>query len=101
MSDLALRFLLFEGIASILLGTILIGHRFSVQPFDRIRLTQFGFALVAVSLLWVVSGLGPKWAISPTFLTEKPRQHPFVENQVSHEGTGDTKRFTGIASPFW
>ncbi len=65
MSELLSRFLLFEGIVFFLLGAVLVCSRFFIQPVDRIRLTQFGFGLVAVALFGVC--IGPQWSIPLPF----------------------------------
>lgn len=82
MNEFLYRILLFEGIAFVLLGIVLLCRRFFMQPMDRIRLTQTGLGLVVVTLFLVFCGLGPKWTIPVTF---EKQTVEIAETQISNE----------------
>jgi len=76
---------LFIGVTFLLLGTVLLGHRFFAQPIDRVRLTQLGFSLVTV--LAVCLGSGVTWTIPlnhPALSGTPPQTTPTPPEEGNH-----------------
>ncbi len=57
-------FLFFEAGAFLLLAVVFFGRLFLKQPLERIRVTQFGFGMIALLPLLLLIPVGPKWKIS-------------------------------------
>ena len=83
-----LPILLFEGVTFLLLAAVFLCRRFFVQPIDRIRLTQIGFALVAVLAVCLAGGVMPAWTI------------PLMETAESRPQTADGRENTSHQNVF-
>lgn len=59
MTEILLRIVLFEFLALLILGSVLICRRFSEQPLERIRMLQLGLIAVAVALIFTSSSILP------------------------------------------
>jgi len=73
---LLLKILLFEGVAFFLLAAVCVCRQFFRQPVDRIRLTQIGFALVAIAAIGVGCGVG---VIRLDIFSTEPITEPIIE----------------------
>ncbi len=59
--EFLLRVALFEFVAFLILGAVLLCRRFSDQPLERIRLTQIVFAAVFAALFLTATSVVPAW----------------------------------------